>query len=95
MAKDKKDAQDITISLHLAGQDKQIKTDNVLKSLRELNVDPKLIKSRATFEVTYNGKTYRKILPIMQTKRLLSSDLVRKITAKIINSSLGIVATYD
>ena len=80
----------ISISLKVAGQDQTIQTDNVLKSLRELNTDPKLIKSRAVFEVTYKGDTYRRIFNIIQLKRLLSSDIVKIMTAKNFNLSLGI-----
>ena len=86
----KTSALPISINIKLAGQDQTIQTDNVLKSLRELNTDPKLIKSRATFEVTYKENTYRRIFNIIQLKRLLSSDIVKIMTAKNFNLSLGI-----
>lgn len=80
----------ITIDLRVAGQDKVIKTDNILSALRELDTDITKVKSRATFEVNYKGETYRKILTIIQYKRLLHSDMVKQITAKLFNRALGL-----
>lgn len=95
MAKTKtkvKDEQDkpITLAIKVAGQDKEIKTDNILESLRSLDIEPTRIKSRAVVEVTYNGQTYRKIITILQLKRLLANDIYRQILSKQFNSAVGV-----
>lgn len=81
----------ITISLKLFGQDRLEDVDNVLEFLRSLDIDPLKIKSRTTFTVSYGGNTYRKILTITQMKRLLGNDIVRQMTAKMINNACGII----
>lgn len=80
----------ITISLKVAGQDQVIKTDNILTSLRSLDTDPLKIKSRATFEISYNGEIHRKIFKVIQYRRLLASDDSRRIYAKQFNQALGL-----
>lgn len=80
----------ITLAIKVDGQDKEIKTDNILESLRSLDIEPTKIKSRATFEVTNNGETYRKILTIIQLKRLLANDVYKQILAKQFNGAVGV-----
>lgn len=80
----------ITINLKLAGQDKVIKTDNVLEVFRNLKIEPEKIKSRMTLEVTYNGETLRRIYTIIQVKRMLANDITRQIMAKYIHTALGV-----
>ena len=80
----------ITFNLKLDGQDQSFSTDNVLKSLRALEVDPLKIKTRPIIEVTYEGKTFRKVFHPIQFKRLLVNDVLKQITAKNFNVSLGI-----
>jgi hypothetical protein len=86
----------ITINLQVAGFDRVIKTDNILKSLRELDIDPIKVKSRAVFEFMYEDKVLRKIMVIFQFRRLLANDLTRQILAKYANQSLGLsVNSYE
>lgn len=80
----------ISLSLKLDGQDQSFSTDNVLKTLRELKVDPLRIKTRPIIETTYEGKTFRKVFNLIQFKRLLVNDVLRQITAKQINMATGI-----
>jgi len=80
----------ITIDLKVAGQDKTIKTDSILSVLRNLDLEPLKIKSRATFEVSYKNDVYRKILNITQVKRLLVNKTYQEILAKNISVALGL-----
>lgn len=80
----------ITIELKLAGQDKTIKTDNILSSLREMDIDITKVKSRAVFEITHAGETYRKVMTIIQFKRLVASDIIKQIIAKQFTQAVGL-----
>jgi hypothetical protein len=80
----------ITFNLKLDGQDQTFNTDNVLKSLRALVVDPLKIKTRPIIEVTYEGKTFRKVFHVIQFKRLLVNETLKQITAKQLNMATGI-----
>jgi hypothetical protein len=88
--------EDITINLRVAGQDRLVDVDNLLDFFRTLDIDPSKVKSRATFEISYKGETLRKILTIIQFKRLLANDLTKQMTAKLFNRALGInVTSYE
>ena len=86
----------ITINMTVAGQSRLVDTDSVLEFLRELNMDPMKIKSRMVLEITFDGNTLRRIYKIIQVRRMLISDLTKKVWAKYINVALGItVKDYE
>jgi hypothetical protein len=86
----------ITVSLRVAGQDRLQDVDNILDFFRTLDIDPSKVKSRATFEISYKGETLRKIMTIIQFKRLLANNINKQMTAKLFNRALDInVTNYE
>ena len=82
----------ITIKVIIDGQDATIKTDNVLQALRDLVIDPLKIKTMPKLEITYGKETYRKVFTAFNFKRLLTNDVMRQVTAKILSKSVGLTA---
>lgn len=80
----------ITLNLILSGQPVTIQTDNVLSSLRELEIDPLKIKTRPIIEITYGNETYRKAFTIPMFKRLLVNSVLQQIVAKQLSVAVGL-----
>lgn len=90
MAKPKKKVIEGNINFSLSLNDKknEYKVSNVLTAFRALKLEPEEIKTRALFELTKDGRTYRKILYVSQFRRFLSSDLHQRLLAKFFGKAL-------
>lgn len=86
----------ISISIKLNDSVQEIQTDNILQSLRELNIESMKVKTVSIFTITRENKTFHRILRIPLMRMLLANDVRRQIFAKTVNTALGIsVTNYD
>ncbi len=90
IALEKLEVKPITVILKLNGQVIEIKTDNVLATLRELPARPDFLKTIASLIVQYQGRTFNRVFRIPMFRMLLQNDSRKLMQAKIINQTLGI-----
>ncbi len=82
----------IAIVFKLNNEVQEIKTDNMLKGLRELKLNAKQIKTAARLEVSYNeGKPFARMFNLPRLRRFIADDNFKKLVAKQFNGVFGIV----
>lgn len=80
----------ITFILQVNGETTITSPTNVLQSLREISIPPTSIKTMSVFHFELNGKVYHRVLKIQQMKMLLGNNMRKIMTAKVINTTLGL-----
>jgi hypothetical protein len=90
VALEKLEDKPISLILKLNGQVVEIKTDNVLYTLRELPARPDFLKSMVYIEVKYQGRTFFRVFKVPMFRMLLQNSGRQLMLAKVINQTLGI-----
>ncbi len=80
----------ISFTLQFNGKTVTTYTDNVLKSLREVDIVPTSLKTMTILTFKKDEKVYRRFLKVSFMKMLLANDMKKKMVAKVINTSLGL-----
>lgn len=80
----------IIISIDVNNETYVIKTDNILQSLRDLKIDPRIVKTVSRFTLSFNGSTpVVRIFNVQRMKRLLINPMVKLAIAKQFTNSLA------
>lgn len=86
--------KDISFVLNMNNSKREVLTDNILTSFRDVQVEPEHVKTRVLFELTRNDKTYRKIMYLAAFRKFLADDLHKRLLAKFFGRALQLAPNF-